>query len=467
VESRDGSIVIARSLRDVLRSARSPLGASGTVRNYGLEGRRSIMSIIKRLAMLAAFLLLAVDAIASITVATRGVFTGRVSVSGKTPNSNYEVWQSTGPAGPAGNKYIDTGFRIDTDAAGNGTVSIPNTSSGTLHVGHNVKVGNSTAPNSQPARVVVSAGTGLWPGNWFATLQPGASGPHGLLFRQAVTDGSTTQLETWDAGTMISIDLQPQEASWINMGAMIVPHGDLQAMLVNVSPQSIVVQIIADPTHTTVDDLEIQGIGINVVTLGNVGVHFLWTGSTSEYLNNVFVQSYTWPTPQSYEFGRASVMGGGTTSFCGVDDPNVTQPCQGGFALQGYGCGNSHNAAGALLEANGVPAMDNVVFTSSGELTSALSVLLQGNTPIPAGVQFGDGVRCVGGNLKRLYIHNAVNGVMTAPQGSDPSVKNRSAMLGDPIAPGSTRFYQCYYRDPASVSGLNFNVTNAIAILWP
>ena len=43
-----------------------------------------------------------------------------------------------------------------------------------------------------------------------------------------------------------------------------------------------------------------------------------------------------------------------------------------------------------------------------------------------------------------------------------------SALLGDPIAAGSTRWYQVYYRDPALPCAfeLNFNVTQGLSVLW-
>ena len=37
----------------------------------------------------------------------------------------------------------------------------------------------------------------------------------------------------------------------------------------------------------------------------------------------------------------------------------------------------------------------------------------------------------------------------SAPQAGDPSVSAQSALLGDPIAPGSSRYCQTYYRDPS------------------
>jgi hypothetical protein len=81
---------------------------------------------------------------------------------------------------------------------------------------------------------------------------------------------------------------------------------------------------------------------------------------------------------------------------------------------------------------------------------------------------FGDGVRCVSGSLKRLYVKNASSGAVSAPQPGDLSITARSAELGDTIQPGDTRYYQVYYRD----SNLTFcppdafNVTNAIRVGW-
>ena len=115
-------------------------------------------------------------------------------------------------------------------------------------------------------------------------------------------------------------------------------------------------------------------------------------------------------------------------------------------------------------------ALDTVQFTSSGEKPTALSIVLQGTTSVAA-VHFGDGLRCASGVLKRLYVANAVGGVVTAPQGIDLSVSARSAALGDVISLGATRVYHAYYRDAdatfcASPAGSTYNVSNAIAVAW-
>jgi hypothetical protein len=88
-----------------------------------------------------------------------------------------------------------------------------------------------------------------------------------------------------------------------------------------------------------------------------------------------------------------------------------------------------------------------------------------------APASFGDGLRCAGGNLKRLYAKNAVGGAVTAPEGAEPTISARSAALGDSIPTLATRIYQVYYRDPDPAfcpdpQGSTFNVSNGLRVLW-
>jgi subtilase family serine protease len=159
------------------------------------------------------------------------------------------------------------------------------------------------------------------------------------------------------------------------------------------------------------------------------------------------------------------------TPFCFGDgaDPLVTTSCPCfNFGSAGHGCGNAVNPNGAQLTATGTTSPDTVVMTSSGELNSSLSILLQGDANTNSGILFGDGVRCAAGQLKRLFTHNASAGTMIAPDGFDPSITQQSANLGAPIPPGSLRYYQVYYRDPnlGFCSGLGFNVSNGIQVQW-
>ena len=161
-------------------------------------------------------------------------------------------------------------------------------------------------------------------------------------------------------------------------------------------------------------------------------------------------------------------IGCGTRAFCFGDGASVACPCANNGAVGG--CENSAATGGALLQATGTSHPDALVLTSSGELASALSIFLQGDVAV-APTPFGDGLRCAGGQLKRLYVANAGAGVVQAPQTGDPSITARSAALGDPLDPGDRRFYQVWYRDPdpvfcASPQGSTFNASNALRVSW-
>jgi archaellum component FlaF (FlaF/FlaG flagellin family) len=155
------------------------------------------------------------------------------------------------------------------------------------------------------------------------------------------------------------------------------------------------------------------------------------------------------------------------TPFCYGDGTAVACPC-GNTGVANRGCQNSASTGGAALTGAGVASLanDSVQLTSSSELPSALSIVLQGSTFI-APVNFGDGLRCAGGSLKRLYTKNASSGSITVPVGAEPSISVRSATLGDTIPLGVTRIYQVYYRDPnLGFCPGGFNATHAVAIAW-
>ncbi|HEV8112453.1 MAG TPA: PQQ-binding-like beta-propeller repeat protein [Planctomycetota bacterium] len=156
----------------------------------------------------------------------------------------------------------------------------------------------------------------------------------------------------------------------------------------------------------------------------------------------------------------------GTSPFCFGDGTGGACPC-GNTGATGKGCDNSIATGGAQCSASGTTSPDTIVLTATGELPSALTVFLQGDA-LTSPVTYGDGLRCFGGNLKRLYHHNASAGTVAGPSGSDLPITLRSAQLGDPIAPGSTRYYMAYYRDPAPsfCTAATFNGSNAIAINW-
>jgi hypothetical protein len=230
-------------------------------------------------------------------------------------------------------------------------------------------------------------------------------------------------------------------------------------------------------------------------TFSNNGTTLEW--STSTFASDTNANAIRWgtsynfrfdanavPTPGMVDLGTYKVVGtvsvpadlpGGPgapgISFCSADGTLATFcPCLN-FGNAGNGCGNSQNAAGANLASAGTVSPDTVVLTATGELPTSLTIFLQGDSQDTNGLVFGDGLRCVTGNLKRLYSKNAVAGTVAAPTGGDPSITSRSAALGDPIAPGSTRYYMTYYRDPSpsfcgAPMGSTFNGTNGQIITW-
>ena len=113
---------------------------------------------------------------------------------------------------------------------------------------------------------------------------------------------------------------------------------------------------------------------------------------------------------------------------------------------------------------------DHVVLVARWELASSLTIFLQGNAVLGSPATFGDGVRCVGGQLGRIAVESAVGGAASYPGPSDPSISARSLALGDLIRPGTYRYYQAYYRDQdasfCNPSPATFNASNAVMVAW-
>ena len=149
-------------------------------------------------------------------------------------------------------------------------------------------------------------------------------------------------------------------------------------------------------------------------------------------------------------------------------------PCSNPPVGPSRGCNNSAGTGGAKLVASGVTHLsaDSLVFTTSGEKPTALSIVLQGTAYVHTGIVYGQGIRCVGGSLKRLYAKNAVGGSITAPNfgAGDLSVSAQSAAKGDTIQPGQPRWYLVYYRDNGVLGGCspesNFNATHTGQVSW-
>jgi hypothetical protein len=150
----------------------------------------------------------------------------------------------------------------------------------------------------------------------------------------------------------------------------------------------------------------------------------------------------------------------------------IACPCSNPPASAPRGCDNSSATGGAQLLSGGTASLagDTVRFLTNGERSTALSVVLQGTALASSGIIYGQGVRCVGGTLRRLYTKAASGGSITAPGAGDPSVSARSTALGDPIGLGQHRYYLVYYRDPIVLGGCpatsTFNATQTLDVIW-
>jgi len=159
----------------------------------------------------------------------------------------------------------------------------------------------------------------------------------------------------------------------------------------------------------------------------------------------------------------ASCLGDGTGGAC---------PCAN-FGQPGAGCANSSSNHGAQLGGLGAPSLsfDTLGFEGSFAPPSVSALLLQGDQLV-APIVFGDGLRCIGGHLKRMFLAStSASGEILLPANGGLSVSARSAQLGDALAPGSLRGYQLYYRDNSASfcpapQGANFNASQMRRITW-
>jgi Tol biopolymer transport system component len=168
----------------------------------------------------------------------------------------------------------------------------------------------------------------------------------------------------------------------------------------------------------------------------------------------------------------------GAPHFISICSPGVggvlVCPCANQPSGPGRGCENSAGTGGALLSAAGGTFLssDSLVFTTSGQRPTALSIVMQGDSAAPGGIVYGQGVRCVSGHLLRLYTKAAALGSVIAPDfgAGDSPVSARSAAAGDVIQMGQTRWYLVYYRDPIVLGGCppgsTFNATQTGQVTW-
>lgn len=149
-------------------------------------------------------------------------------------------------------------------------------------------------------------------------------------------------------------------------------------------------------------------------------------------------------------------------SFCSGDGSGAACPC-GNAGATGSGCANASFASGASLVGSGDAsvAADTLLLAVSGSTPDELGLFFQGDNAIAggAGLPFGDGLRCAGGNVVRLEVSTALG------SGAAASTVAISPIGG--VAPGDIKRYQWWYRDPTgSPCGSGFNLSNGLEVTW-
>lgn len=148
--------------------------------------------------------------------------------------------------------------------------------------------------------------------------------------------------------------------------------------------------------------------------------------------------------------------------FCFGDGSGTVCPC-GNLGSSGHGCANSSSPDGAQLFASGSSSLadDDLTLRAEHSTPSQPGLFFQGSAQIAGGqgTVFGDGLRCVGGQVVRLQL---VFATQSGVAESTISVASQGA-----ASAGQTLGYQWWYRDSiGSPCAGGFNLSNAVEVTW-
>jgi hypothetical protein len=155
---------------------------------------------------------------------------------------------------------------------------------------------------------------------------------------------------------------------------------------------------------------------------------------------------------------------GSIVATCFGDGSGTQCPC-GNTGGAGEGCANS-TGLGAILSGTGTPSVtaDTLVLSVTQGKPSQPILFFQGINFINSGNGnvFGDGLRCCGGDVKRLE-------VSTMDASGSVSTTATLSVRGS-VSAGSTYCNQGWYRDPSGAGGSPcstfFNLTNGLSVTW-
>lgn len=269
----------------------------------------------------------------------------------------------------------------------------------------------------------------------------------------------------------VTVDVYDDSTGTWSVAALSTGHAQLSATSVGSEAifagdlyGSSVIDMYDDSTGTWSTDTQSTPRAFLRPCATTVGVKAMFAGGTNSGAQWDVIDIYTGtgpPPPYTpYCFGSASA---GNPCPCGNDND--------GSDPAGAGCANGTFAAGAKLAASGSPSVsaDTLLLTGTRGQPGNSSMFFQAaNNLDGTGVFLGDGIRCAGGNLKRLKVKlNDANGDAST---SGTVISARSAQLGYTIQPGDILRYQWWYRDtnnpPCGLGVNDSNTSNGLEITW-
>jgi len=148
-----------------------------------------------------------------------------------------------------------------------------------------------------------------------------------------------------------------------------------------------------------------------------------------------------------------------TTYYCSGDGSGATCPC-GNQGAAGAGCVNSTGLGGSLVGLGTASVSSDDLTLHTLQLpANKPSLLFSGTSAISNGIPFGDGLRCAGGNIKRLGTRIANS------QGEATWGPGLVANVG--WNAGETAYFQVWYRDPNSgPCNTGFNLTQGSSLVF-
>jgi len=163
--------------------------------------------------------------------------------------------------------------------------------------------------------------------------------------------------------------------------------------------------------------------------------------------------------------GVVEVSGSVGQPLCFGDGSGTACPCGNNSAVGAeVGCLNSFGQGGKLV-ATGASSISNDTLALQGsQMPNSSALYFQGTSTSGggAGIAFGDGLRCAGGNVIRLGTKSNTGGASQYPVAGDPDISVRGL-----CTVGAVRTYQVWYRNAAVFcTASTFNLTNGLSVTW-